>query len=345
MKAFRSQFTPAQISSLIPGEYIERDTVVLSKVSELAEADRSCICFYQNPRFFEVLQKSQAGLIFVPIDFDPGILPAANLFRVENPYIYFMMLVQKWLELEEYPLDIDRDDSVIIAETAEIDKDVEIGANTVIWANVRIGKGSRIGSNCVIGKNCVIGQNCRLYPNVTIYEDTKIGNNVVLHSGVVLGADGFGFLLHKGRQFKLPQVGNVIIHSDVEIGANSCVDRATLGSTVIGTGTKIDNLVQIGHNCVIGEQSIICAQVGLAGNTKIGDRVYLAGQVGAAGHITIEDDVMVGAQSGVAGNVKAGSKLLGYPARDAGLAKRIMAAEKSLPEIVKYFRKIIRDTK
>ncbi len=344
MKIFKSEFTPLFISNWIPGELIERKTIYLNNVAELDEADNNSICFYQNKSFYNKLLVTKAGLIFVPEDFDPKLLPERNLFKVKNPYIYFMMLVQKWLKLDEPRIDINRDPSVVIAETAQIEENVELGANTVIAEGAKIGNGCRIGANSYIGKDVEIGENCLFYPNVNIYEDIKIGNNVILHSGVIIGADGFGFLLHEGQQFKLPQVGNVIISDNVEIGANSCVDRATLGSTVIGKGTKLDNLVQIGHNCVIGENSIICAQVGLAGNTRIGDRVYLAGQVGSADHVTIGDEVMVGAQSGVAGNVPAGMKIFGYPAREAGLTKRIMAAEKQLPELVKYFRKKLKES-
>ena len=344
MKTFKSEFTPAVISQWIPGELVERKTLNLNNVSELEEANEKSICFYQNKVFYEKLLVTKAGLIFVPADFDAELLPEANLLKVENSYIYFMMLVQKWLELETPELNKERPSSLAIHETSEISENVELGDNTVIAEGAKIGNGTRIGANCYIGRNVEIGENCHFYANVNVYEDCRIGNQVILHSGVVVGADGFGFLLHQGKQFKLPQVGNVVIHDDVEIGANSCIDRATLGSTVIGANTKIDNLVQIGHNCVIGENTIICAQVGLAGNTTIGDRVYLAGQVGAAGHIYIGDEVMVGAQSGIIGDVPAGKKIFGYPARDAGLTKRIMAAEKHLPEIVKYYRKKLKES-
>lgn len=345
MKTFKSIFTPEQISGVVKGQLVLRNTVSLRSVAELDEADSSSICFYQNKSFYQNLLNSKAGLIFVPEDFEESIMPATNLLKVANPYIYFMMLVQKWLELDEPDIKPEISNGVDIAPSAKIAENVEIGSNTVISEGVVVGKGCRIGANCFIGNSTVLGNDCRIFSGVMIYDEMKIGNEVILHSGVVIGADGFGFLLHEKQQFKLPQVGNVVIHDKVEIGANSCVDRATLGSTVIGFNTKIDNLVQIGHNCVIGENSIICAQVGLAGNTRIGDRVYLAGQVGSAGHIEIGNDVLVGAQSGVAGNVKAGSKVFGYPARDAGLTKRIMAAEKQLPEIVKHYRKLIKESK
>ena len=345
MKKFGTGFTPKFISRWIPGKLIEHKKVTVNNVAELDEANESSVCFYQNKEFYTRLLESKAGLIFVPADFDASLLPKTNLFLVENPYINFMMLVQKWLEIDESDQTTGVHENAAIHETAKISDAVKIGAGVSIAEGAKIGSECLIEANCSIGKNVVIEENCHFFPGVKIYEDCRIGNNVILHSGVVIGADGFGFLLYKGKQFKLPQVGNVIIHDDVEIGANTCVDRATLGSTVIGEGTKIDNLVQIGHNCVIGEQSIICAQVGLAGNTRIGDRVYLAGQVGSADHVNIGNDVMVGAQSGVAGNVPDGQKVFGYPARESNIAKRIMISQKYLPELVKYFRKITKESK
>ncbi|MDZ4122092.1 MAG: UDP-3-O-(3-hydroxymyristoyl)glucosamine N-acyltransferase [Candidatus Cloacimonadaceae bacterium] len=165
-----------------------------------------------------------------------------------------------------------------------------------------------------------------------------------MHSGVVIGSDGFGYILMQGRQQKIPQIGNVVIHNDVEIGAGTTIDRATFGSTVIGEGTKIDNMVQIGHNCTIGKHSIICAQVGLAGSTNVGDYVYLAGQVGVAGHLTIHDRAMVGAQSGVANDIEAGAKYFGYPARNADLTKRIMAVERYLPDMYRAYKNLTKQT-
>jgi len=212
----------------------------------------------------------------------------------------------------------------------------------VIGENTIIGDGTKIDSNTVLAVNVQVGKNCHFFPNITIYEDCIIRNNVIIHSGCVIGADGFGYLLHEGIQNKIPQVGNVIIEDDVEIGANSSVDRATISSTIIGKGTKIDNLVQVGHNCIIGENSILCAQVGLAGSTVIGDVVFLAGQVGVAGHLKIEDGVMVGAQSGVSHTIPAGTKVFGTPAIDAGLKKRILASEKKLPEVVRHYKKLVK---
>jgi UDP-3-O-[3-hydroxymyristoyl] glucosamine N-acyltransferase len=194
-----------------------------------------------------------------------------------------------------------------------------------------------------VAANVAIGSGTHLFPRVTIYESCQIGKNSIIHSGVVIGADGFGYQVFGGKQQKIPQVGNVIIGDEVEIGPNTTIDRATLGSTVIGNGTKIDNLVQIGHNCEIGQHSNLCAQVGLAGSTIVGDFVYLAGQVGAAGHIKIGSQAMVGAQSGVASDVPEKARYFGSPATDANQAKRLIVAQKHLPDMLRAYQKSLKD--
>ncbi len=250
-----------------------------------------------------------------------------------------MMLVRTWLKLDLPKMKKSIGDSANIAKSASLGKNIIIGSNCDIGENVNIGDDTIIESNCVIKEDVQIGKNCHIYPNTTIYEDCVLKNNIIIHAGCVIGADGFGYLFHNGIHNKIPQVGNVIIEDDVEIGANSAVDRATLGSTLIGKGTKIDNLVQVGHNCKIDENSILCAQTGLAGSTIIGKTVYLAGQVGVAGHLKIDDGAMIGAQSGVTNDIPKGAKYFGSPAFEAGLQKKIMVSEKYLPEIVKEYRK------
>jgi len=230
--------------------------------------------------------------------------------------------------------------SAIIGTNVKLPEKISIGAYVVIGDNVSLGKYTRIDSFCTIEKDSTIGENCHFYPNVTVYENTKIGDDVNIHSGSVIGADGFGYILQEGIHTKIPQIGQVIIHDNVEIGANSTIDRGTIGPTIIGEGSKIDNLVQIGHNCIIGKHSILCAQVGLAGSTIVGDYVYLAGQVGVAGHLEIGNQAMVGAQSGVAASLQAEHKYFGTPAREAMQMKKIIAAEGSLPDMYRLFNKI-----
>ncbi|MBN2461027.1 MAG: UDP-3-O-(3-hydroxymyristoyl)glucosamine N-acyltransferase [Candidatus Cloacimonetes bacterium] len=339
MKKFSIPLGIEQIASRIPGKLIMRQKTPLDNVSELNSANANSVCFYENEKYLADLQVSQAGLIFVPIDFDPQLKRNSNLILCEKPYVMFMLMVKEWLELTAPKTPPGIANTAHIADTAIVHDTAVIGENVNIAASTRIGEHTVIEANTVIKDNVIIGKNCHLYPNVTIYEDCVIGDRVTLHAGVVIGSDGFGYIQHEEQQKKIPQVGNVVIEDDVEIGANSCVDRATIGSTIVGRGTKIDNLVQVGHNCVIGNNSILCAQVGLAGSTEIGDLVYLAGQVGVAGHLKIGNKAMVGAQSGVSKSLPADEKYFGSPAREASRAKRIVAAESMLPELLKNLRK------
>lgn len=346
MKTFSLPLKPEQIASKLDCSTILPNKVTLNNVAELNEANEQSVCFYQNPKFIDALKNSKAGLIFVPKNFDETIKPKSNLLLVDKPYISFMMLVKTWLELDKPKQKKIIAGSAFIAGSAKIGKKVSIGNNCVINENVVIGDGTIIESNSVIETNVKIGENCKIYPNCTIYEDCILKNNITLHAGCVIGADGFGYLFHNGIHNKIPQVGNVIIEDDVEIGANSTVDRATLGSTIIGKGTKLDNLVQVGHNCIIDENSVMCAQSGLAGSTVLGKTVYIAGQVGVAGHLKIDDGAMIGAQAGVTNDIPKGAKYFGTPATEAGLQKRIMVSQKYLPEIVKdYKRRLKKDKK
>ena len=257
MKKFSLPFTVSQIAARIEGKVHQIDDRKLDNVAELSESTPGSVCFYENPRFRNDLASARAGLIFVPPDFLPENKPATNLMLVEKPYITFMMLIRKWLEVSN-----PRGEG-FISPTAQIPTSINLGKNVQIGNFVSIGEEVVISDNviistgCVIEKQCEIGRDTVLYPRVTLYEGTKIGERVIIHAGCVIGADGFGYMLHGGRQNKIPQVGNVVIDDDVEIGANTTIDRATLGSTRIGEGTKIDNLVQIGHNCLIGKHSII----------------------------------------------------------------------------------------
>jgi UDP-3-O-[3-hydroxymyristoyl] glucosamine N-acyltransferase len=340
MKKFKQPLSALQISKILPGEkLIRKESTVYNNVSSLSDADENSICFFENPKLAIELENSLSGLLIVPLDFDVNLKPNINLIKSGKPYLTFMILVKYWLEADSKSQPHTISDSSFIPATAFVGQNVHLGRNTVIGENSKIGDNTIVESNCVIAENVSIGKNCRLFPNVTVYADTEIKNNVILHSGCVIGADGFGYLFHEGLQQKIPHVGNVIIENDVEIGANSTVDRSTLSTTIIGKGTKIDNLVQVGHNCIVGENSILCAQVGLAGSTEIGNNVFVAGQVGVAGHLKIGDNTMVGAQSGVSHTIAPNSKVFGTPARDAKLQKRILASQTKLPEMAKQLRK------
>jgi UDP-3-O-[3-hydroxymyristoyl] glucosamine N-acyltransferase len=227
-----------------------------------------------------------------------------------------------------------------VSTDVKLGKDVAIGACVIIESGVHIGDHVSIFPGCYIGKNTKIGHHVTLYPKVIIREEVEIGNHVIIHPGAVLGSDGFGFAQEKGRYFKIPQTGRVVIEDDVEIGANCCIDRATLGETRIHRGAKLDNLIQIAHNVEVGEHTVIAAQTGISGSTKIGNYCMLGGQVGLVGHITLGDHVIIGAQSGVSKSVKDNNFFSGYPAQPHRLQLKIDAAQRRLPEILKRIKKL-----
>lgn len=339
MKTFTVDLKIEDIVSQAQGEYIARFETSLKSVAELEDANQNSVCFYENEAYVNKLKACKAGLIIVHTDFDNSLNQFSNLLKVDKPYFVFMVMVKLWLEMDKQIKVRKISDKASISPSASIGENVHIGDFVVIEDNVKIGNDTTIEGNCVIKEGTSIGHNCHLLPNCTIYDNMVLGNSVILHAGVVIGADGFGYLLYDDVQEKVPQIGNVIIKDFVEIGANTCIDRGTIGSTIINKNTKLDNLVQIGHNVRIGENTIICAQVGIAGSTTIGDLVYLAGQVGVADHVTVGNRVMAGAKSGLHSTIKDDMKVLGYPARDISLQRKIMAAETKLPDIYKNYLK------
>jgi UDP-3-O-[3-hydroxymyristoyl] glucosamine N-acyltransferase len=278
----------------------------------LADANPGDISFFGNPKYINALRKTRATAVFLPDSFTEEI-PAHGLF-VSDPAAAFAQTLPLFT-----PQPIVRqpgiDPSAVISSEAKIGEACSIGAHVVIEAGARIGDRCIIEAQCFIGQQSTLGEDCHLHPNVTVRERCRIGNRVILHCGVVVGADGFGYEFRDGKQQKIPQTGTVQIDDDVEIGANSAVDRARFGRTWIQRGTKIDNLVQIGHNVTIGEHCILCAQVGISGSTRIGNYVTLAGKVGLSGHIEIGDQVMIGAMSGLAKNVPPKTIMFGAPAQ------------------------------
>lgn len=287
-------------------------SVEITGVAALQDAGEGDVTFYGNPRYLAQLRASKAVAAIVPADFDEPVGPL--LLRVDDPAASFAAAVAAFAPMES-PAPVGIHPTAAVDPSALIGSGVSIGPLVVIEAGARIGDGSVIGSGCLVGRDVKIGTGCRLYPGAIIRERCILGDRVILQPGSVIGSCGFGYELQEGRHVKIPQTGIVEIGSDVEIGAGTTIDRARFGSTTIGEGTKIDNLVQIAHNVRIGAHSIICAQVGIAGSTRIGSYVTLAGQVGLAGHIEIGDKAVLGAQSGVSKNVPAGSFLIGAPAK------------------------------
>ncbi len=308
--------TVGEIVALVDGCLLRGDaTRPLSNFAALDQADGNCVSFFGNPKYRDQLQATRAGLVLVP-DGENEAPDAGAVVRVENPILAFDRIVRRFGNLPP-AFCAGIAPGAYVDPTAAVDVTrVSVGPNATVAASARIGSGSRIGAGASIAENVEIGKDCEIGANVTIGHGCVLGDRVILHPGVVIGADGFGFEFSGGRHQKIEQLGIVRIGNDVEIGASSTVDRARFGETVIGEGTKIDNQVQIGHNCLIGKHCIIVAQTGISGSTRIGDYVVLAAQCGVAGHLTIADRVTLGGRSGVIASIdEPGGTYFGYPAR------------------------------
>ena len=316
-------FTLAEIASIAGGESTGDPTLVISGVASLAEATQGEITFFANPRYLSALRKTGASAVFVPTDFTEAIQPAR--IRVANPEKAFEQIALKFAPppVRHEPL---IHPSAVIAADAKLGARVSIQPHAVIEPGVTIGDDTVIGAGSYIGHGCIIGPGCLIYARATIRERTQIGARVIIHSGVVLGADGFGFEIKDGRQHKIPQIGIVQIDDDVEIGANTTIDRARFGRTWIREGAKIDNLVQIAHNVVVGKHAVIASQAGIAGSSKIGDYVMIGGQAGITGHIELGDRTIVGAKTGVSKNLPANTGIWwGIPAAPIRKAQERLA--------------------
>ena len=326
-----------ELSPLLNGEVIgppHADHIEITGVSGIKEAHEGDITFISAQKYMKDLLGCKASCVVVkePI----ADLTIAQL-KVSNPLFVFAKLLEHFYTKPQKPTGISKDS--IVSDKAKIAKNVSIFPFSYISDGVSIGEGTTICPLVFVGENSSIGEKCIIYPNVTLRENVKIGNGAIIHSGSVIGSDGFGYVFEKGRHHKIPQVGGVIIEDDVEIGSNVSVDRATTGNTIIGSGTKIDNLVQIAHNVKIGNNSIIISQVGIGGSTEVGDYVTLAGQVGVSDHARIDSETIIGAQSGVMGHVTkgaySGSPVI--PHRDWLKAQAIFT---KLPELYKKIKEL-----
>ena len=303
----------------------------------IAEATEGDVTFFGNAKYLAALKTCRATAALVPLDFAEEIPPVA--IRVENPSLAFSTLVEKFAPAPiaflpgVHP-------SAIIGRNVTIGESASIQPFAVIEDGATVGAGSVIGAHGYVGHGAKIGENCLLHPRVTVGERCLVGNRVVLHSGVVLGSDGFGFEFSGGKHVKIPQIGIVQIDDDVEIGANTTIDRARFGRTWIGEGTKIDNLVQIAHNVVIGKHSLVIALTGIAGSVKIGNYVTIAGQVGIVGHIEIGDQVIVAAKSGISKNIAAKQVVWGSPSQPLREAKEQLACIRRLPKLFERVKKL-----
>ena len=336
-------FTAEQIAGLIGGEIRGDKSVAVHDVAGIEDAREGTLCFLSDEKYVHFLPETKASIVLMSksIAFEGNT--DATLILVDNARGAVAQLLQMVSEVLN-PRKHGIEQPCFIAEGVQVPEDAYIGAYAYIAKGVRLGKGVQIYPHTYIGENVRIGDNCTLYDGVKIYYNCIIGNDCILHAGAVIGADGFGFEPDaNGVNRKIPQIGNVVIEDDVEIGANTTIDRAMMGTTRVCKNTKIDNLVQIGHNCEVGESSFLCAQVGLAGTTKVGKHCIMAGQVGVAGHLTIPDGTILGAQSGVAGTIKKPGMYMGSPAIDAALWRRAQVVFKNLPEIQKVINEIERN--
>jgi len=323
-----------EIVRRIGGELTGDGSVEITGVAKIEEAGPGTITFLANTKYARFLDSSEASAIIIGKDVNyKGKKP---VIRADDPYFAFLQSVLMFHSVKELA-DPGVHETAVIGEETELGKNVSIGANVVVGKRCRIGDNTIIMPGVVVEDDVLIGEDCLIRPLVNLCKNIRIGNRVVLHGGVVVGSDGFGFAYHEGRYHKIPQIGTVVIEDDVEIGANSTIDRATMGETRIKKGTKIDNLVQIAHNCIIGEHTVIAAQAGLSGSTKIGNYVRIGGQAGFAGHMSIGNNSAVMAQSGVSKSFPDNVTIFGYP---AGLSReefRKQGAIRRLPDLIKEF--------
>ena len=335
------QISVADIAQLVKGELIGDGSLLVTGFSGIKEAKKNELTFLSNPKYEPLLLDTQAGVVLVPRQI---ACPGKTLIRVDNPSLSFTLVVNHLLkDAPDYkPHGIHP--TAVIAPGAKLAGGVAVGAHTVIEDGAVIAEGCVIYANCYVGHEARLGKDCLIYPQVVLRERVLLGNRVIIHSGTVIGSDGYGYVTVDGKHMKIPQVGTVLIEDDVEIGANAAVDRARFDRTIIGEGTKIDNLVHIAHNVIIGKHCLIVGQVGISGSTKIGNYVILAGQVGVVGHLEIGDGAIVMAQSGVSHSIKAGEQVFGSPAHPVKEALRNNAHIQRLDkyvEMIKDLRKRI----
>ncbi len=325
-------FTARQIAGILNGTVDGNPDAQVGTVSKIEEGAPGSLSFLANPKYTEYIYSTAASVVIVGKDFIPQQKLNTTLIRVEDAYQSFAKLLEYYNKLNKDKKG--REEQSFVSSSAKIGKDVYIGAFVYVGHNSVIGDNTKLYPGTYIGDDVIVGINTTIFQGVKIYHGCVIGNDCTLHAGVVIGGDGFGFAPNAENNYsKVPQIGNVVIEDRVEIGANTTIDRATLGSTIIRKGVKLDNLIQIAHNVEIGENTVIAAQTGVAGSTKIGKNCMIGGQVGIIGHLTIGEKVMIAAQSGIGGNLKDGEIVQGSPAFGVGEYKRSYVVFRKLPEL------------
>lgn len=341
------EFSAQQIAGLLEGEVVGNPDQIVTGLSKIEEGKAGTLSFLSNPKYEPFIYDTDASLVIVNTTFTPSqpLKSTCTLIKVADAYACFAKLLAVYNQAIEKQPGIS--DKASIAKSAKLGNDVYIGDFVVIEEGVTIGDNTHIQAHSVIGDNVKIGNNCRIFPRVTVYRECVIHNHCTIHSGAVIGADGFGFAPNSENNYqKVPQIGNVILEDHVDIGANTCVDRATLGSTIIKKGVKLDNMVQIGHNVEIGDNTVIAAQTGVAGSAKLGKNMMVGGQVGIVGHISLANGTLIGAQSGVPKTIKKeGTILLGSPAYEADDYKKSYMGFRRLPQIMDRLRAVEEELK
>ena len=335
------QFSAEQIAALIQGKIEGDPQTTVSGFGKIEEAGKSDLAFLANPKYEDYLYTTSAGIIIIGEQMELKEKISATLIRVKDAYSSFAVLMQYYQQMKAKQL-VGIEDPVFIHPSAKIGKDVYIAAFSYVGEHVEIGNDVKIYAQVFIGANTKVGDRTVLHPGAKLYHDCVIGNDVTIHAGTVLGSDGFGFAPQQnGTYNKVPQLGNVVIEDHVEIGANTCIDRATLGSTIIKKGTKLDNLLQIAHNVEVGEHSVIAAQTGISGSTKIGKHVMIGGQAGIVGHISIADGTKINGLTGISKSItEPNTSLSGRPAMELSDSLRAMAIYKRLPELDKKIKEL-----
>lgn len=335
------QFPAAQIALIVSGKIEGDPAAAVSSFGKIEEAKEGQLTFFANPKYEDFLYSTKATVIIINEAYELKQPVAATLIRVPDAYSAFAALLSKYQEIVQQQLTGIQQPSYI-AKTATHGENVFIGAFAYIGENVKVGNNTKIYPNAYIGDNVVIGDNTVIHPGVKIYHDCKVGNQVIIHAGTVIGSDGFGFAPQAdGTLKKVPQIGNVVIQDQVEIGANATIDRATIGSTLIKSGAKLDNLIQIAHNVEVGNFTVIAAQAGISGSTKVGKGVMIGGQAGLAGHLQVADGAKINAQAGLGKSLKTpGQAVTGSPAYDYNKAIRSQSMARNLPELEKRIQEL-----
>lgn len=335
------QFTAAQIALIINARVEGNPDAVVSSFGKIEEAKHGQLAFLANPKYEDYLYSTGASVIILNDIQELKEPIGSTLLRVSDPYTAFATLLSKYQEMITQQM-VGIQEPSYISQSAVLGDNIFVGAFAYIGDNVKVGSNVKIYPNAYIGNNVIIGDNTILHPGVRIYHDCVVGRNVSIHAGTVIGSDGFGFAPQADGSFKkVPQIGNVVIEDNVEIGANSTIDRATMGSTLIKSGAKLDNLIQVAHNVEVGHHTVIAAQAGVSGSTKIGNNVMIGGQAGIVGHIQIADNAKINAQSGVSKSIKIPhTAVTGSPAFEYTSALRSQAVTRNLPELEKRIKEL-----